>query len=452
MAIEFINQAGTVAVGQHAAFSAQGYTDPNYDRTIKSPWAEDAGLIHNWQNIGADVAQWGANNLKPLWLLQMLEHSNINAALIYSKVSLAMGRLYTFKWVYDPVLGQEKQEYFDPGPQLRRVLRSRAITKLMRKRATDYFITGNAWCRFILSRDRSRIALIQHADSSTVRSQVMKKQSKRVENFYVCANWMQPSFRKSSQTQELADNANVRMYPAFREEEPGRFLQSLHQSRLYWTGKPYYGTQPWHSGHEWLTYGTQMPIWMRSNIQKAMNIKYHVQYPEKFFDYLKGLGSDEEREAEKTRVFTEIDNNLAGVENASSAFFTPYNTNHEDKPMNDWKIVPVKNEVKDEAFIKAFYAANIAAVSAQGIDPALAAIQMEGRMPISGSDKRISYQLHEVLKNDEVREIMTEPLQIWRDMNGLDPDMEFGFAVSNILTLAEDDTGISRENTDAQNG
>ncbi|MEL6626791.1 MAG: hypothetical protein AAFQ92_14780 [Bacteroidota bacterium] len=435
------------AIGRHAIFSVQGTTDPSYDRTVKSPWAADAGLINNWKNSGIDIAPWGANNLKPLWLLQMLEHSNINSALIYSKVSLAMGRLYTFKWEYDPQQNKEVKQFFDPGTELRRFLRSKKITKLMRKRATDFFITGTAWNQFTLSRDRSRIADIMHVDSSTVRCEIMDPKTKMIRHFYVCSDWENAVYHPKQKTARSHTHRepNVRKYPAFREDNPQRYLQSLHQSRLYWTGKPYYGTQPWHAGHEWLEYGTQMPIWMRNNIEKAMNIKYHVEYPADFFKYTEAFETDEEREEEKERVFTQIDQNLSGVDNASSAFFTGYETNHEGKPLKDWKIKALKNEIKDEAFIKAFYAANIAAVSSQGIDPALAAIQMEGRMPISGSDKRISYQLHEVLKNDEVREIMVEPLEIWRDVNGLDPDMQFGFAVRNILTLAEDETGISNE-------
>ena len=133
---------------------------------------------------------------------------------------------------------------------------------------------------------------------------------------------------------------------------------------------------------------------------------------------------------------------LAGAENAQKTFFTSFKTDPQTgQSLAGWEIKAIPNDIKDEAYIKAFYASNVASVSSMGVDPALAGIQMEGRMPASGSDKRISYQLHEVLKNDEAREVMVEPLEIYRDANGYDPEIQFGFLRRNIVTLAEDETG-----------
>lgn len=454
--IKFLDPAGQVAIMSKtgAIVMASTYM-PDQTANANTVYGADAKVVPvgGYNKNGLDkVAHWGSNNLKPLWILQMLSQSHINAQLIYTKVSLAVAQMYTFKWELseDPRTGmlQPRKVPFDPGPEIRQMLNHSKAKNLVRARATDYFITGNTWAKFILHRDPARgIADIIHVDASTARCELEEPKTKQVQAHYVCSDWRNPKFKKANEngTYELVPDPTVRRYPAFDPANPARFYQSIHHSRMYWTGEPYYGIQPWHNAFNWIGYGNQMPIWLLANIQKAYNIKYHIQYPDDYFSYLNEMfDTDEKRIAEKKRVLQELDDSLAGAENAQKTIKTPFKTDPmTGKVAAEWKITPIQNDLKDEAFIKAFYASQIASVSSQGLDPALASIQFEGRMPISGSDKRISYQLHEVLKNDEVRQIMVEPFEILRDSRGWDPEMQFGFIGRNIVTLAEDASGAT---------
>lgn len=447
MAVTYLDKQNKVAVLTRSgavvtASDFSPYGEEDYNVENREPWRER--LMHAsefYRRKGIDIALWGKNNLYPLWLLDLLRHNNINSQLIWTKISMAMGHIYPFRWVPGPD-GHDIQEPVQ-DVELKRFLRSKAVRDLMRSRATDYFIFGNTWCKVILTRDRSTVANFQHMDASMMRTSLQNADDGFSPYQYYCPDWILAEFKDSSGY--IRSDANVQRFPSFDYRNPRRRMQTVLHSKMYWPGHPYYGVQPWHSAHHWLSYANSMPVWMATNINKAHNIKYHVQYPSDYFDYLENeFDNDEARKKERTRVLHLIDHKLSGATNAQTSLFTEYDWDPmEGKEKGGWKVQPLVNEIKDEAYVKAYYASNIAAISSQGIDPALANIMIEGQRNPSGSDKRISGQIHQVFKNPEVQEIMTEPLRIWRDINGLDPEIEFGFQVKNIVTLAEDPTGIT---------
>lgn len=436
-----------------AVITQSGYAPTEYDlgNNPNSYW-KDVVAVRRYKRFGLEsVALWGNNNLKPLWLLELLSQSHINAQLIYTKVSLAVAHLFAFRWELrdDPVTGipQPTKVPFDPGPEIRAILAHNNTRKLIRSRGTDFYITGNAFGVPMLARNpRYGVVDWKHIDASTARCEVQNPETKKVEGYYVCADWRKPRFKRENNGEYfLEPDPNVRRYNAFDPDQWDRYYQSIHHSRLYWTGEPYYGIQPWHYAFNWIGYGNQMPVWLNANIMNSFNIKYHIEYPDDYFAYLKeDFDTDAEREAEKERVWKKIDDNLMGAQNAQKSIKTPFkNDPMTGQPMAGWKITPLKNELHDDAFIRAFFASQVASISAHGLDQSLASIVTEGRMPTSGSDKRISYQLHEVLKTEEVRQIMVEPLEIMRDTRGWDPEMQFGFVGRNIVTLAEDKQGTT---------
>lgn len=446
MAVDYIDKAQQVAVltRSGAVVTAHGFSPyEGEDYHVKNPSPWHIGLTtQKLSDKGIKIAPWGANNLRPLWLLHLLEHNNINSQLIWTKIRLAMGHVYAFKYEVDPQTGYEVPAPIDIDKGLRRYLNSKAVRDLLVARATDYFITGNTWCKIILTRDSSRVADIKHVDAATCRVSEQNPKTGRSDYQYICPDWLKPYYKRQG---IIVDNANVQRYPTYDPADPRRRRQTMLHSKAYWTGHPYYGVQPWHSGHQWLNYSNSMPVWMSANINKAHNLKYHVEYPSNYFDYLETeFDNEQDRKEEKDRVLLAIDKQLAGADKAQSSIWTSYPIDEMDgKPLPGWKITPLRNDVKDEAYVKAYYASNVAAVSSQGIDPSLANIMLEGHKGPSGSDKRISYQIHETMKAPEVRDIMLEPLYIWKELNGLPEDLEFGFQLRNIVTLAEDPSGMT---------
>lgn len=389
------------------------------------------------------VACWGADNLKPLHLLKLLSESNINPQLLWTKVDFALGEgIYTYKQdlkkdertgelviVREPVRVPEIERYF----------RTIKVNALMRARATDYYFAGNVFSKLVLARDPERygIAHIDHIHCIHARAEMENPSRREVEHYYICGDWMQPSYNK-----EKPLEGNVRKFKAFSQNDPLAYFRTIQHSKIYWPGQVYYGVQPWHSAGNWIGFANKIPIWMDSNISNSYNIKYHIEYPSNYFDYVKGM-SMEEQQVEKERVFDEMDKWLAGERNAGKTFFSKtYRNPLTDKDFSEWKITPITTDIQDNAFVQAYTASNSAMTSAWGIDPSLASIQRDGKFAASGSEMRISYQLHIALKVQAARSIMVEPLEIVRDVNGWDPEIQFGFINKNVVTLAENPSGI----------
>jgi len=310
----------------------------------------------------------------------------------------------------------------------------------MRARATDYYFGGNAFCRMVLARnpDKYGIAHIDHVDSTQTRSEMQNSDTRKIEHFFISADWLNPVYNQKSPLK-----GNTRKYKSFDENDPLKFFRSIHHSKIYWPGQVYYGVQPWHSASNWIGFANKIPVWMDSNITHSYNIKYHIEYPSNYFDEYKGL-PPEEYQKERERVFDEMDTWLAGQKNVGKTFYSKRFKNPlNNQEYSEWKITPIKNDIKDEAFVKAYNSSNSAMTSAWGIDPSLASIQREGKFGGSGSEMRISYQLHIALKVQAARSIMVEPLEVVRDVNGWDPEVKFGFINKNVVTLAENSSGMT---------
>jgi hypothetical protein len=446
MSVKYLDSARKIAVLNRtgAVVTASSYLPENELGSSSSSQGPIMTTVGEYSGRGlSKVARWGKNNLKPNYWLQLLGESNINEQLIATKVNFALGRVYAFKWE-EQEDGTHKKVKIDIDPQILRYMNSRKVRRVLRARATDFFIHGNVWAKMKLNRGRDAVADIEHIDAFRCRLEMKNKG--KVNGHYICADWRYP--RWTNEKKQYSENCNVIRWPSFDEERPLRYMISMLHSKFYWSGQEYYGKQPWQSGHNWINYSNKMPVWGAANINRAFNIKYHIKYPDSYFDYLEDeFDTVEEREAEKDRVFLHLDSILAGAENAQTTFFTSFEIDPmSGRSMASWEIEAVKSDLKDDAFIKAFEVSNSAMTSAQGVDPSLAGILLHGKMPPSGSEKRISYQLHEVLKTDEVREIMFEPWSIMRDVNGWDPDLQFGIQVRNIVTLAEAEGGIQQTN------
>lgn len=438
--IRWVNEHSAYAIKSGAVFQSGGFleiTDTFRPLYLTTPIGKETKRED-------EIACWGTDNLKPLHLLKLLSESNINPQLLWTKVDFAIGEgIYTYKKdlkkdertgelvvVREPVVYPEIQQFF----------RNIKVNHLMRARATDYYFAGNVFSKLVLARvpEKYGIAHIDHIHNIQARAEVENDRSRMIEHYFICSDWTRPSYHKKKPLE-----GNVRRFKSFDEKDPLKHYRTIHHSKIYWPGQIYYGIQPWHSAANWIGFANKIPIWMDSNISNSYNIKYHIEYPANYFDYTKGWEL-EKQQAEKERVFDEMDKWLAGQKNVGKAFFSKTFRNPlTDKDISEWKITPIKADIQDKAFVEAYSASNSAMTSAWGIDPSLASIQRDGKFAASGSEMRISYQLHIALKVQAARSIMVEPLEVVRDVNGWDPEVEFGFINKNVVTLAENPSGIA---------
>lgn len=416
--------------------------DPHDDK-YKAGADPDAPLIglSAMRSHGFDVARWGTDNLKPYYLLKLLAESNISPQLIATSIDFALGdRWYLYREILEPTDRGNVRVRIEPieNTEIEDWLERTDVMKILRARATDHYIYGNAFAQFVLSRDAKDIAFLNHIDASQARVEVIK--NRESEHVYQCPDWTRPSYAPNT-----PEEGNVRRYKMFNPKKPLQYFRSVMHSKHYWPGQTYYGVRPWHSASNWILFANKIPVWMRTNIENGYTIRFHVEYPSDYFDYIT-TEKPEEIQAEKDRVFDEFDAWLAGEKNAGKTFFSPVKFDPmTGKKGEGWNIIPIKPEILDEAFVKAYTQTNNAMTSSFGIDPSLASIQQEGKFN-SGSEKRIAAQLHQILRTPEARQIILEPFnEVIAKVNGWGRGVKIGLLNRNITTLDQDHSGLSQE-------
>lgn len=406
------------------------------------------------QQIGEDIeiAPWGIDNLEPFRWLSLLHKNNIAPSLLNTQVNFALGERH---YLYVEDLGYDEAT---DTMQVRRVpYRSEPLEawirkldkccpeKFFRRRAMDYYFSGNVFNRFVLARDPERggIAYLDHIDSTQVRLERMSRGE--VKHAYVCDDWRTPIYDPSDR-----DRSNTTRFKTWRAYDPYRFYKTIYHTKIYFPGEVYYGRQPWHSATNWIGFANRIPVWMNSNIENSYNIKYHITYPEFYFDYLRDLPEREQRE-EQDRVFQEFDLWLAGHDNVSKTFFTKGKYDKlNGRMMDSWRIEPVKNDVQDRAWLDAYKTSLGALAAGFDVNPNLANIPAEGKFSTSGSELRIAAQLHQALKVQAARAAIVEPVERAIRINarmgieGFDnPDVKIGFMSRNIVTQDVSRLGIT---------
>ncbi len=431
-----------------AVYASENFQEVKSGRT--SPYDDDWSNppIQPISQDGYEIAPWGRYNLKPLELLNMMANSNITPQLLTTLSDFAVGE---GMFPYIEVMKEVAPGQYDimpqkvDVPQVTSWLNNMDGMELMRKRATDYYFSGNMIANMIPARnpDRHGIAYVQHVDSLDWRSGTFGNKSRKVDFHYICDDWRMPVVSQ--------EKNNVLRFNAWRKTDPFKWKQSLHHSKLYWPGQKFYGIQPWHAAKKWIVFANKIPVWMDANISNSYSIRWLVEWPENYFDYMAGK-SEKQIEDEKDRVFKEMDDFLAGEENAGKAFYTRRKMANPIQGTGEgaeWVIKPLKQEIYDKAWLDTYKTTQGAMTSAFNVNPALANIPSEGKFAVSGSELRIAYQMHIALKVQAARELMVKPLMDAYRVNhsqgvvGFEiPDLKFGFVNRNIVALSEDKSGV----------
>jgi hypothetical protein len=371
---------------------------------------------------GFKIAPWGTDNLQPQKMLELVHNNHLKPQLITTARDFLLGsRIGVFsrsikdgKIALEPVLDTEMEDWYE------------SIEGDIAMQSNAYNLETFANFFSVLSLEsKNYVSAVQGFDCTVARALVTTKP--RPEKYAFHHDWR--NFR--------ADECKI--LPAFDPKDPSKFGECVVHGRDWTPGQKYYDIPPMWGGRKWTEVSNKIPKFHSSGLDNGYNVKYHIKIPSGYFDQF-GDTPDKKKKAELD-LMANMNEMLAGVENTDKVFVSKFAVDATGKQLPGWEIVPIENKMSDKAYESVNQQANIAHTSSHGIDPSLAGIDTGGVFGGSGSEKRISYQLHVALRTPQKRKILLKPLQAACKIQGFNPTHFFGIEDIDITTIADNPTG-----------
>lgn len=406
--------------------------------------------IHPDQISTVPYAIWGKDNNFPQRLIDSNKQEVASLGAITFKIRAHYGQgLYLYrlsivdnKIVESPVLleslDQEIQDFWYRND----------IENFSQGIIKDFEWFNHYYVQYVLS-NSDKIIIVKRQRNRDVRVGKRDKATGKIKSFF-----LSPYFGVN---ESIVDQNRVEI-PAFDKFNPLAEASAIYQHNVPSVDRDYYPEADWHSNISWLRVALKIPKWILANIDNSVNIKYHVEIPEKYFldlfpenDFPEEKGGTKARyEAMKSHeeeLKKKIDECLAGADNPSKIFYTKFAVNSEGVVQPGWKINELKNDIKDEAWLNAYTTAAVASITAHGVSATTTNLSLPSALNVgSGSDTREKFNFHMQLNTVIPRQTTTEWWEIVKRANKWDPALRLGYKNVILETLDKNPTGTQSQN------
>ncbi|MGI4761064.1 MAG: hypothetical protein ACRYF0_10180 [Janthinobacterium lividum] len=378
---------------------------------------------------GYKLAPWGPNNDQPQKMLELVHNNHLKPQLITTGRDLVLGsRLGVFersivegKERVVPVIDTEMEDWFE----------SIDGDTTLQSLAYNLETFANYFSVFSLA-SKTYVEAIQSFDCTISRALVTTRpKPDRYAFHHDFSNFK-------------ADEAKI--LPAFDPLNPGKYGEFVLHGRDWTPGQKYYDIPPYWGTRRWTSVSNKIAIFHESGLDNGYNVKYHIKIPMGYFDQ---FGDADARKKAELDLMANMNEMLAGVENTDKVFVSKFAVDASGKQLPGWEIVPIENKMSDDAYTAVNQQANIAHTSGHGVDPSLAGIDTGSKLGGSGSEKRISYQLHIAMRTPQKRKILLKTFRTAHKIMGFNPKHQFGFVDVDITTIAENPKGQEKTTNQA---
>lgn len=224
--------------------------------------------------------------------------------------------------------------------------------------------------------ENGKVASLQVIDNNDIRA-VVPNSGKRIEEFLLSDEF---GYKKSVKIEDCDT------LPAFDPNEPTKYPVSIIHIAAKKPGQKVYGLANWWGTDRWTSVANEVPTYYEAAFKNGFFVTHHVQFPDDYFDQ-ENLEDDTAKAKLKESVLDEITETLSGIEEANKIIVTFSKIAADGRSaLKEVKIEPLKNPIKDEAYIKMFMAANLVQASGHGVPGKLAGVQLGSDMGSSGKE------------------------------------------------------------------
>lgn len=391
------------------------------------------------------VASWGPDNLRPQKILKALEGlPQAKEILNWKARSLYSGGIVygiedaegNFKRIKDPAV----EQFF----------RDTNIKRYLIEACVDYYWFGNPFHELIINGGRQCSSIVVQ-DAMFCRLGIQNPKTGTIDKAYINANW------DNNATISAKDGIPVidPYYGRFDRVKVGKEYKYIYVANFPSPGKVYYQSMAWHDLVEsgWLDVAKAIPAFKKALFKNQMTIKYHIEIAVWYWEWkYEGQWTKftpaEKRTAIK-ETLEEIDVVLAGEGNAGKSIHSWKKIGEDGKEISAVTIHPLDDKLKSGIYIEDSQEAFSNIMFSMGTDPTLVGnAPGKNQGAGSGSDKRVAFNIY-MLTCKADQDIILEPLEYVRDLNGWNPEIKFMFNNYYIATL---DQGKEVTSTGSANG
>jgi hypothetical protein len=184
-----------------------------------------------------------------------------------------------------------------------------------------------------------------------------------------------------------------------------------------------------------------IPLFHKSGLQNGYNIKYLIKMPMDYFDKEGGKDLTPKEVKAKWATFGEnMRKWLSGVDNVNKGMLVRYLRGEDGKALDSIDVIPLKNEMSDDAYSKVWEMANVSITNAVGILPVLGGVTPGSKSGDSGSQVRTVADYQQHFRTPVQRQILLEPIQMALRIMGY-KDVLPAFKEVQLTTLDKNPTG-----------
>lgn len=277
------------------------------------------------------------------------------------------------------------------------------MDKLLRG-ATDWYYQMMIFTKFIRNRE-GRIGTGNIAEFDTLkgfdcRLAYRRSSSSKIPTHVAVGDWAKN------------DAKEISFYPLFDIKDPMRYPVSVHVSKFPSYGMEDYALPDIYGSLEWIRRSTSVPKIFKALTDNSLNIKWHIQSPQKYWDDKRKLLKDncqaqippveyKEQMLEdlKKQILSKLSSLLSGVENVGKFWHNEYVVEliGSNAMEHGWKITPIEQKIAEyvKAQIQISDKADFATLAGIGLHAALGNVGADGKSD-SGSEQLYALKIHQI--------------------------------------------------------
>ncbi|UOQ99902.1 hypothetical protein MUN81_10465 [Hymenobacter sp. 5317J-9] len=386
-----------------------------------------------------DLAPWGDANDFPQQVLAAMAKSTILKPVLDWKTRAVYGKGI----VYGKVIG-----YKPDGSEIFQRVNDHVVKEFFRKSNLSRFgfegIQGlmyfaNAFPELVLSNDRSQITSICVQDTPYCRYSAQKPGEAAPQWVYISANWPEAKPGDEYTTRVPVLDPYYDVVETLRTDTRG--FKYIYPLSLPSPGQALYQLAVWNviikSG--WLDVAQAIPEFKKQLFINQLSIKYIIEADLRYWEW-KYPDWAEKKEGDRKRIISEeldaFEKTMAGTDGAGkSVLAVTMPDPNGGPPISVFKVTAIDDKIKSGLYIEDSQEASSHIYTALQVDPTLSGISPgKGMGAGSGSDKRVAFNAF-LATHAFHQDLLLEVLNLVRDYNGWDPELEFRFLNPEINTL-----------------